>query len=77
MLYLENLEDQKLFTELSPEESANINGGKGDESDDNGEGKFGASRYLKALGIAYLSPPKVGEVTDDEALLAQYIGWKD
>jgi hypothetical protein len=66
-----------LFAELTPELSANINGGQGEQGGKEDKSKFNYSRYLKALGIAYLSPPEVGSITDKEALLAQYQGWED
>ncbi|WP_353931438.1 hypothetical protein WJM97_02255 [Okeanomitos corallinicola TIOX110] len=71
MLNMENFETQLLITELTPEATANINGG-GEK-----EGGFDYSRYLQALGISYLSPPGFGEITDKEAMLAQYQGWED
>jgi hypothetical protein len=67
----------ELFAELTPELSANINGGQGEQGGKEDKSKFNYSRYLKALGIAYLSPPEVGSITDKEALLAQYQGWED
>jgi hypothetical protein len=52
-------------------------GGQGEQGGKEDKSKFNYSRYLKALGIAYLSPPGVGTITDKEALLAQYQGWED
>ncbi|QYX34369.1 hypothetical protein [Sphaerospermopsis torques-reginae] len=59
---------------------ANINGGQGGQGEQGGKedkSKFNYSRYLQALGIAYLSPPEIGNITDKEAMLAQYQGWED
>jgi hypothetical protein len=72
----------ELLADLIPETAANINGGQGEQGQGQQGGKedkskFNYSRYLKALGIAYLSPPEVGSITDKEALLAQYQGWED
>lgn len=75
----------ELLADLTPEAAANINGGQGEQSQgQQGEqggkedkSKFNYSRYLKALGIAYLSPPEIGNITDKEAMLAQYQGWED
>jgi hypothetical protein len=72
MLNFENFQNQQLITELTPKAAANINGGGKDS-----EGGFNSSRYLQALGISYLSPPGFGEITDKEAILAQYQGWED
>lgn len=78
--------NKELFAELTPETAANINGGQGEQQGGQGgqgqqggkeeKSKFNYSRYLKALGIAYLSPPEIGNITDKEALLAQYQGWE-
>ncbi|MGM3309035.1 hypothetical protein ACSQ6I_24155 [Anabaena sp. WFMT] len=80
MLFSEKIEIQELLTELSAEASANIKGGQDqggqEQSDENGETKFNQSKYLQALGLAYLAPPGIGEITDKEAMLAQYQGWK-
>ncbi|MBD2292305.1 hypothetical protein H6G06_02115 [Anabaena sphaerica FACHB-251] len=75
----------ELLAELTSETAANINGGQGEQGQgQQGEqggkedkSQFNYNRYLKALGIAYLSPPEVGSITDKEALLAQYQGWED
>lgn len=71
MLNMENSENQQLIMELTLEATANINGGN------DKEGGFDYNRYLQALGVSYLSPPGFGEITDKEAMLAQYQGWED
>ncbi|WP_016953105.1 hypothetical protein [Anabaena sp. PCC 7108] len=82
MLYSEKIKNEELLTELSVEASANIKGGQGGEGGqesqggEGGQSKFNESKYLQALGVAYLSPPGTNEITDEEALLAQYQGWK-
>ncbi|MFM2062805.1 MAG: hypothetical protein RLZZ507_2475 [Cyanobacteriota bacterium] len=73
---------KELLADLTSETAANINGGQGEQGQGQQGGKedkskFNYSRYLKALGIAYLSPPEAGKITDQEALLAQYQGWED
>ncbi|TAF07927.1 MAG: hypothetical protein EAZ77_08125 [Nostocales cyanobacterium] len=75
---------KELFADLSPETAANINGGQAEggeqrekEGGKDSKGKFDSGRYLQALGIAYLSPPEIGSITEKEALLAQYQGWED
>ncbi|MEA5619751.1 hypothetical protein VB711_18160 [Cronbergia sp. UHCC 0137] len=73
-----NLADKVLLNELSLEEAANINGGQsrqGSQRDE--EEKSSKSRYLKALGLAYLAPPGIGSITDQEALLAQKVAFDD
>ncbi|MEA5578844.1 hypothetical protein [Anabaena sp. UHCC 0451] len=70
----------ELLADLSSETAANINGGQAEQGEQGGKedkSKFNYNRYLKALGISYLSPPEVGSITDKEALLAQYQGWED
>ncbi|MDH6061380.1 hypothetical protein NWP17_13200 [Chrysosporum bergii ANA360D] len=69
-----HMENHELLRELTAEVAAYINGGQ--ESEEEKE-KFNKENYLQALGAAYLSPPGMGEITDDEALLAQYIGWSE
>ena len=75
--------NQPFFAELMPETAANINGGQGEEDTQlqkvgqSVKSGFNYSRYLQALGIAYLSPPEIGNITDKEALLSQYQGWED
>jgi hypothetical protein len=88
MLYSEKINNEELLTELSVEASANIKGGQAGQdgqpgqngqtgqNGQNGQSTFNQSKYLQALGIAYLSPPGTNEITDEEALLAQYQGWK-
>ncbi len=72
-----NQENKEWFAELTPETAANINGGQGGQGGKEDKSKFNYSRYLQALGIAYLSPPEIGNITDKEAMLAQYQGWED
>lgn len=75
--------NQEFFAELTSEAAANINGGQGEEDTQvqkvgqSVKDQFNYSRYLQALGIAYLSPPEIGNITDKEAMLAQYQGWED
>ncbi|MBD2690274.1 hypothetical protein [Anabaena catenula] len=85
MLYSEKIKNQELLTELSVEASANIKGGQeaqnGQTSENGDKGEtsqttFNQTKYLQALGLAYLAPPGTNEITDKEALFAQYQGWK-
>jgi hypothetical protein len=82
MIHLQNLNHPELFSELSVQEAADIKGGQQNgengttgQNGQNGTGQFNQQKYLQALGIAYLSPPGIGEITDKEAMLAQYVGW--
>ncbi|MBD2625412.1 hypothetical protein [Trichormus variabilis] len=82
MLYSEKIKNQELLTELSVEASANIKGGQEAQNGQTGENgetsqtTFNQTKYLQALGLAYLAPPGTNEITDKEALFAQYQGWK-
>ncbi|AFZ59252.1 hypothetical protein H6G54_02545 [Anabaena cylindrica FACHB-243] len=86
MLYSQKIENQELLTDLSAEASANIKGGQStqEQGDQGGNGesqgeksKSNQSKYLQALGFSYLAPPGTNEITEKEALLAQYLAWKD
>ena len=48
-----------------------------DKTVEEGTVSFNRNRYLQALGVAYLAPPGIGEITNKEALLAQYEGWRN
>jgi hypothetical protein len=90
MFNLDQISEYDLLSEISPEVAANINGGQsagqpggqgetagGGSNGSTGQGKFNKEKYQQALGLAYLSPPAIGRVTDDEALLAQFVAWED
>jgi hypothetical protein len=80
MIQVKNRNIQDLLTEMTAEESANLNGGQAEENQQGQQGQqanFNQQRYLQALGIAYLNPPGHNEITDKEALMAQYQGWED
>jgi hypothetical protein len=79
MLNLAKFTNENLLSDLSAEAAANINGGQagGQTGSQTDNGKSRGKKYLQALGAAYLLPPGIGRITDDEALLAQYIASRD
>ncbi|MBD2364396.1 hypothetical protein H6G36_25000 [Anabaena minutissima FACHB-250] len=74
MIQIKNSNIQDLLTEMTAQESAKMNGGQAEQ---NQQVSFNQQKYLQALGIAYLNPPGDNEITDKEALMAQYLGWED
>ena len=78
MLNFKGMVDE-LLTPIEAEAAANINGGDEmiDKTVEEGAVSFNRNRYLQALGVAYLAPPGIGEITNKEALLAQYEGWRN
>lgn len=76
MLYLENLKHQQVLSEFSDQEAANINGANGAQPTPTATQGFNQDKYLQALGVAYLKPPGVSTITEDEALLAQFLAWQ-
>ncbi|MBI1240276.1 hypothetical protein [Umezakia ovalisporum] len=72
-----HIENHELLRELTAEVAAYISGGQENQQNEEEKEKFNQEKYVQALGTAYLSPPGMGEITDDEALLAQYIGWSE
>ncbi|WP_414578766.1 hypothetical protein [Anabaena sp. CCY 9402-a] len=80
MIQIKNSNIQDLLTEMTAQESAKMNGGQAEQNQQNQQGQqvsFNQQKYLQALGIAYLNPPGDNEITDKEALMAQYLGWED